>query len=98
VRIHHNVILHLQGGGLRQISNLHPSYLPLHYMFFFPHGEEGWHLDIPLQQHNENAPHHSKKITQLLWYAYRLHICPSEVEPQNLFKGGRLFQQFTCDG
>ena len=63
---------------------------------FFPHGEEGWHLNIPLQQCNGNA-HCSKKVTQLLWYAYRLHIHPSEVEPPNLFKGGRLFQQFTCD-
>ena len=24
--------------------------------------------------------------------SYQLHICPFEVEPQNLFKGGRLFQ------
>ena len=27
-----------------------------------------------------------------------LHIYPSEVEPPNPFKGGRLFQQFTYDG
>ena len=98
VRAHRDIILRLQGGGLRRISNLHPSYLPLHYVLFFPHGEEGWHLDIPLQLPNGNAPHRSKKVTQLLWYAYRLHIRPSEIEPQNLFKGGRLFQQFTCDG
>ena len=41
VWIHYDIILHLQGGGLHQISNLHSSYLPLHYMLFFPHGEEG---------------------------------------------------------
>ena len=63
-------------------------YLPLHYVLFFPHGEEGWHLNISLQQHNGNA-HCSKKVTQLLWYAYRLHICPSEIEPPNLFKKKR---------
>ena len=97
VRVDHDTILHLQGGGLHWISNLHSLYLPLHYVLFFPHDEKGWHLNIPLQQCNGNA-HCSKKVTQLLWYAYRFHIHPSEVEPPNLFKGGRLFQQFTCDG
>ena len=97
VRVDHDIILYLQGGGLHWISNLHPLYLPLHYVLFFPYGEEGWHLNIPLQQHNGNA-HCSEKVTQLLWYAYRLHIHPSEVEPPNLFKEGKLFQQFTCDG
>ena len=96
-RVDCDIIVHLQGGGLCHISNLHPSYLPLHYVLFFPRGEEGWHLDIPLQQQNGH-PHRSKKVTQLLWYAYRLHVCPLEVEPSNIFKGGRLFQQLVCDG
>jgi hypothetical protein len=48
VRIYCDIILCLQGGGLCWISNLHPFYLPLHYVLFFLHGEEGWHLDIPL--------------------------------------------------
>ena len=62
VRVGHDIILCLQGGGLRRISNLHPSYLPLHYVLFFPYGEEGWHLEIPLQNQNGH-PHRSKKVT-----------------------------------
>ena len=96
VRADRDIVVCLQGGGLRRISNLHPSYLPLHYVLFFPHGEEGWHLNIPLQDVHGN-PQRSKKVTQLLWYAYRLHVRPSQTEPQNLFKGGRLFQQLVCD-
>ena len=49
VKMDHDIILRLQGGGLCWISNLHPLYLPLHYVLFFPHGEEGWHLNILLQ-------------------------------------------------
>ena len=97
-RVDCDIVLHLQGGGLHRISNLHPSYLSLHYILFFPHGEEGWHLDIPLQIVNDRHPHRSKKVTQLLWYSYRLHVRPPQIEPQNLFKGGRLFQQLICDG
>ena len=35
VRVVHDIVLHLQGDGLCRISNLHPSYLPLHYVLFF---------------------------------------------------------------
>ena len=98
VRVDRDIVLRLQGGGLRHISNLHPTYLPLHYVLFFPHGEEGWHLDIPLQDINNRCSNCSKKVTQLLWYAYRLYVRPPEVEPSNLFKGGRLFKQLICDG
>lgn len=95
-RAERDIILRLKGGGLRRISNLHPAYLSLHYVLFFPRGEDGWHLDIPLLNQNGN-PQRSKKVTQLLWYAYRLHIRPVEIEPQNIFKGARLFQQLVCD-
>ena len=97
VKVDHDIVLHLQGGGLCHISNFHSSYLPLYYVLFFSHGEEGWNLDIPLQNVNNRRHHRSKKVTQLLWYAYRLHVRPPEVEPSNLFKGGRLFQQLVCD-
>ena len=63
VRVDRDIVLRLQGGGLRRISNLHPSYLPLYYVLFFPHGEEGWHLDIPLQDVNNRHPHRFKKVT-----------------------------------
>ena len=49
VRMDWDIIVHLQGGGLRQISNLHLSYLSLHHVLFFPCGGKGWHLYVPLQ-------------------------------------------------
>ncbi|KAF9533250.1 hypothetical protein CPB83DRAFT_758120, partial [Crepidotus variabilis] len=39
-----DIILHrLNGGGQQQISELHPMYLPLHYVLLFPSGQSGWH-------------------------------------------------------
>ena len=32
VGVNRDIIVCLQGGGLHCISNLHPSYLPLHYV------------------------------------------------------------------
>ena len=40
----HDIILRLRGGGLRRISQIHPSYSTLHYVLLFPHGEDGWHI------------------------------------------------------
>ncbi|KIK73562.1 hypothetical protein PAXRUDRAFT_178085 [Paxillus rubicundulus Ve08.2h10] len=68
-----DIVLHLQGGGLRHLSHLHHAYSTLHYILLFPRGEEGWHLGIPLHdcQGRQNC---SKKVTQLLYYAYCLHL------------------------
>ncbi|KAF6746252.1 hypothetical protein DFP72DRAFT_777886, partial [Ephemerocybe angulata] len=37
-----DVALHLRGGGLQIINDLHPSYTPLQYVVLFPYGEPGW--------------------------------------------------------
>ena len=91
---HREIMLRLQDGRLQRISHLHHSYSTLHYVLLFPRGEEGWHLNIPLQQIH---PTRSKSVTQILYYAYRLHTRPPQIEPTNIFCGGRLFQQYVCD-
>jgi hypothetical protein len=44
---HRDIILRLRDGGPKRISHLHPSYSTLHYVLLFPHGEDGWHPEIP---------------------------------------------------
>lgn len=44
-----DILLRLRGGGLQRISELYPSYDPLHYVLLFPGGDDGWHIDIPLK-------------------------------------------------
>ena len=91
-----DIVIQYQGGALRRISHLHQSYSSLHYVLLFPRGENGWHLNIPLQQQGgRNA--WAKKVTQLLYYAYRLFTRPQNIDSNNIFYGGRLFQQFVCD-
>ncbi|KIJ10636.1 hypothetical protein PAXINDRAFT_85770 [Paxillus involutus ATCC 200175] len=91
-----DIVLHLQAGGLRRISHLHHAYSTLHYVLLFPKGEKGWHLGILLHD-REGRQSHLKKVIQLLYYAYRLHVRSPLIEPCNLFYGGRLFQQYVCD-
>ncbi|GKD69582.1 hypothetical protein Tco_1323672, partial [Tanacetum coccineum] len=41
-----DIILHMQEGGLKRISELHPSYIALQYQLLFPYGEDGYWTDI----------------------------------------------------
>jgi len=36
-----------RGGGLWRISDLHPTYDPLHFVLFHPHGEHDWQPNMP---------------------------------------------------
>ena len=69
---HRDVVLCLQGGGLMQISHLHPSYTPLHYVMLFPRGEEGWHPDLQMTLAAGQRAR-SAKMSQRCQYANCLH-------------------------
>ena len=89
---HRDIVLRLTGGGLKRISHLHPSYSTLHYTMLFPRGEEGYHIEIPM-----NAPEggRSQHVSQRCYYAFRLQRCPGE--PPALLMGGKLLQQYAVD-
>ena len=92
---HRDIILRLHGGDLKRISNLHPSYSSLHYVFLFPHGKDGWHKDIPAHQ-GANGTRRAPNVTQRSYFAYRLHVRPGIQPP--LFWGGNLLQEYCADG
>ena len=89
---HRDIVVRLTGGGLKRISHLHPSYSTLHYTMLFPRGEEGYHIEIPM-----NAPEggRSKHVSQRCYYAFRLQRRPGEAPA--LLMGGRLLQQYVVD-
>lgn len=43
-----DIIVQQQNGLLQRISELHPSYLPMHYPLIFTFGEDGYRDDIPV--------------------------------------------------
>jgi hypothetical protein len=43
-----DVVVAQQVGPFQRISELHVGYMALHYPLLFPYGEDGWHLNIPL--------------------------------------------------
>ncbi|KNZ76083.1 hypothetical protein J132_00236 [Termitomyces sp. J132] len=91
----HDIVLHLHGGQLKQISHLHPYYTPLHYTIIFPTGQPGFHTNICSHFGPQNQQR-SAKVTQTAYYAYRLQQRTLEFNAPLLWSG-RLFQQYVVD-
>ena len=81
-----DVVLHYRDGGLLRISELHRSYDPLQYPSIFPHGTDGWHVNLRLQN--------GKKLTALVYYRYHIMV---RQNISALLRAKRLFQQFLVD-
>jgi hypothetical protein len=69
-----------------QVSELHKTYLALHFPLIHPHGEDGWHTLIPITDGSQEAgeedssadeavaePEAHKRVTQRMWIAYHIH-------------------------
>ena len=45
---HRDIIISLHDSHQKRVSELHRSYIPLHYVLLFPRGDDGWHPWIPV--------------------------------------------------
>ena len=91
-----DIVLHMQEGGLRRISELHPSYLALQYLLLFPYGEDGYDTDIYHFGVTDYTPTNKKtRVSMKEYFAYTLQ------ERENVFSmvlnARRLCQQFIVD-
>ena len=83
-----DILLRMRDGGLQRISEIHPSYDPLHYVLLFPNGDDGWHVDVPLISSGKR-----ERVTAMQFYSYRLQIR----DGYWLQSAGRLYQQYIVD-
>ncbi|KNZ78075.1 hypothetical protein J132_02265 [Termitomyces sp. J132] len=89
-----DIVLHLHGGELKQISHLHPYYTPLHYTIIFPIGEPGYHVNV-LARHGTKEQQRTNKVSETSYYAYRLQQRRTPEFNAALLWSGRLFQQYV---
>lgn len=81
------------GQSFSHIDPSHAAYMPLHYVLLFPQGDLGFHWALRL--HNDERRRKVERLSQRAFYRYRLHI--RSQEPDTLFLGARLFQQYVID-
>ena len=79
--------------ALFSISAAHPSYMPLHYVLMFPHGDQGWSPGLFLR--NRDGSRQRVKLTEQVYYRYYLHPRPGQTTVP--FRFYRLFQQYIVD-
>jgi hypothetical protein len=41
-----DIVLNLRDGTVNRMHDLHPSFDALHYVLLFPHGDNGWHVQM----------------------------------------------------
>ncbi|KAJ9567832.1 hypothetical protein OSB04_003798 [Centaurea solstitialis] len=66
------IIVEHQTGRLQQISELHPSYLPLQYPLLFPYGEDGYRVDIPHRGITSSSSSKRTNVTMREFFAFML--------------------------
>ena len=91
-----DIVLRMQEGGLRRISELHPSYLALQYPLLFPYGEDGYDTDIyHFGVTDYTATNKKTRVSMKEYFAYTLQ------DRHNTFSmtlnATRLCQQFIVD-
>ncbi|GKA46793.1 hypothetical protein Tco_0739676 [Tanacetum coccineum] len=92
-----DIILERQGGDVKQISELHPSYLALQYPLLFPYAQDGYRTDIYHRGVTDLTPTNKKtRVSMREWFAYRLQDRPKVYSM--ILNSRRLFQQFLVDG
>ncbi|GKB49987.1 hypothetical protein Tco_0900740 [Tanacetum coccineum] len=91
-----DVILQCQDGDFKRISELHPSYLALHYPLFFPYGEDNYRTDIFHEGVTDyDVKNKGTRVTMKQYFAYRIQERKNEFSM--MLNERRLFQQFVVD-
>lgn len=76
-----------------RISAAHPSYMPLHYVLMFPHGDRGWSPNLYLI--DRDGVRQQTQVSQQMYYRYYLY--PRDGQTTVPFRYYRLFQQWLVD-
>ena len=59
----YDIVVRKRGGGLRDISELNPKSMPLHFTLLFPYGTSGWDVEV---KHADGR----RRVTIREWYIY----------------------------
>jgi hypothetical protein len=87
-----DIAIHPRNAAPVNLHYLSANADPMTYPVFFPHGEYGWHLNMPYNP--EHARGARQTVTCLQFYAYRLAMRQTF---SAIFYGSKLFQQYVVD-
>ncbi|GKB13972.1 helicase [Tanacetum coccineum] len=65
-----DIVVDSKDGGLKRISELHPSYMALQYPLLFPYGEDGFHEKIPYHTNRRTRKTKRGYVSMKEYYSY----------------------------
>jgi hypothetical protein len=94
-----NIIVREKGGPLIWITEIHPSYVALHFPLLAPTGQSGWHSKLRYTFSASRPRVNCKRefITYCDFLKHCLHIRPFAIESDHYFRAGFLLQEFIVD-
>jgi hypothetical protein len=94
-----SIIVREKGGPLIRITEIHPSYVALHFPLLAPTGQSGWHKELRYTFADSRPRGNSKRefISYCDFLKHRLHIRPLAIESDHYFRAGFLLQEFIVD-
>jgi hypothetical protein len=91
----YDVLVHDRECGLKHVSCLHPTYMPLQYPMLFPYGEHGFHLGNRYFGADDVGSSKRKYVTMLEFVRRHLHYRLDESNPYMCYS--RLSDQIDVD-
>ncbi|XP_038697843.1 uncharacterized protein LOC119995423 [Tripterygium wilfordii] len=90
-----DIIVEYQTGKLKQISDLHPTFMAIQYPILFQYGKDGYKINILYQFDTGTGKMKREFVTRREYYCYMLQ--QRSTESQLFIRGGILLQQYIVD-
>ena len=90
-----DIVIETHAGELKQISALHPAFMPLQYPLLFPFGERGYQVGVPYEGTESTSSNTRTKVTMQDYYRYMLHYRKNQPNPYLSY--GALSSQIKVD-
>lgn len=73
-----DVIIDSKIKGLERISDIHPKLMALQYPLLFPHGDDGFHKNIPFGKVDKKSQKKREMISMKDYYSYKFQVRTNE--------------------
>lgn len=69
-----DIVIHSHEEGLQRISDIHPKLMALQYPLLFPHGDDGFHINLCFGSSEKKSRKKRSLISQKDYYSYKFMV------------------------
>lgn len=69
-----DIVIHSHEKGLQRIFDIHPKLMALQYPLLFPHGDDGFHIDLQYGRSKKKKSRKRELISMKEYYSYKFMV------------------------